>query len=112
MEVLVVHKMNNTRAILLVALAMLSQAAQCALPCASAVSPDGSLELSFENGPDGMFWSLSRRGKTLVAPSRLGLTFALLKDRGRELGEMRIVEKKSRSSDTVWENRIPRTHSR
>ena len=55
-----------------------------------------------------MFWSLMRQGTTLVAPSRLGLSFALFKVRGRELGEMRVVEKKSRSSDTVWTNRIYR----
>ena len=79
-------------------------------PCASVISPDGSLKVAFENGADGMFWSPSRKGKPLVVPSRLGLTFALFKVRGREikLGEMRIVEKKSRCSDTVWESRIYR----
>ena len=71
-------------------------------------SPDGSLKLSFETGPGGMFWSLCRNGATLVAPSRLGLSFALFKVRGRELGEMRVVEKKSRSSDTVWTSGIYR----
>ena len=84
--------------------------AQSATLRESLASPDGSLKLVFENGQDGMFWSLSRKGETLVAPSRLGLTFALFKVRGREiaLGEMRIVDKKSRSSDTVWSNGIYR----
>ena len=76
--------------------------------CASVASPNGSLELAFETGPDGMFWSLTRKGKILVAQSRLGLSFALFKVRGRELGEMRIVERRARSSDTVWKSKIYR----
>ena len=83
---------------------------QCATTSASVVSPDGTLELAFENGPDGMFWSLSRAGKPLVAPSRLGLTFSLFKESGRELklGEMQVVGKKTRASDTVWTNSLYR----
>ena len=77
----------------------------------SVVSPDGNIEIAFETGADGMFWSLKRKGRTLVAPSRLGLSFALLKVRGRELGEMRVVEKKTRSSDTVWTSMIYRRGS-
>ena len=90
---------------LLVALGIVAAFAE-AVPseraCASVSSPDGSLEIAFCSGPDGMSWSLARNGKTLVEPSRLGLSFALLKVRGRELGEMRVVDRKSRSSDTVW----------
>lgn len=62
--------------------ASVSLEAQGAMPCAAVISPDGSLEVAFENGPDGMFWSLSRKGKPLVTSSRLGLTFALFKVRG------------------------------
>ena len=90
---------------LLVALGIVAAFAEAVPPkraCASVSSPDGSLEIAFCSGPDGMSWSLARNGKTLVAPSRLGLSFALLRVRGRELGEMRVVDKKSRSSDTVW----------
>ena len=85
--------------------AFFAAGAQSATLCESLASPDGSLKLVFENGQDGMFWSLTRKGKTLVAPSRLGLSFALFKVRGRELGEMRVVEKKERSSEvfsTGW----------
>ena len=53
--------------------ALFSLAARGAMPCATLASPDGQLELGFETGPNGMFWSLSRKGKTIVAPSRLGL---------------------------------------
>ena len=58
------------------------------------LSPDGRLKVGFGADGEGMRWSLVRDGKTLVAPSRLALSFALFKTAKRELGEMRIVEKK------------------
>ena len=65
-------------------------------------SPDGKLTIGFTSDAKGMSWTLTRNGKTLVAPSRLGLSFALFKVAKRELGEMKVVAKSSRSSDTTW----------
>ena len=72
------------------------------------ISPGGTVTIGFASDAKGMRWSLARNGKTLVEPSRLGLGFALFKVQNRELGEMRIVEKRTRSSDTTWTNEIYR----
>jgi len=71
-------------------------------------SPNGHVTIGFSSDAKGMRWSLARNGKTLVEPSRLGLSFSLFKVQKRELGEMRIVEKSTRSSDTTWTNEIYR----
>ena len=65
-------------------------------------SPDGKLTIGFTSDAKGMSWLLKRNGKTLVAPSRLGLVFSLFKTSKRELGEMKVVAKSSRSSDSTW----------
>ena len=89
----------------LTALAAASVSSADSLEC---LSPDGRLKVGFESDGEGMRWSLSRDGKTLVAPSRLGLSFALFKSAKRELGEMRVIEKKTRASDTTWTSAIYR----
>ena len=68
----------------------------------SCMSPDGKLTIGFATDAKGMSWSLKRNGKTLVAPSRLGLVFSLFKTSKRELGEMKVVAQKTRSSDSTW----------
>ena len=67
-------------------------------------SPDGNVTIGFASDAKGMRWSLTRNGKTVVEPSRLGLSFSLFKVQNRELGEMRIVGKSARHSDTTWTN--------
>ena len=72
-------------------------------------SPDGRLAVGFSAGADGLRWSLKRDGKTLVMPSRLGLVFSGFKTTGKsELGELRIVDRKTRSSDTSWTTQLYR----
>ena len=68
-------------------------------------SPDGRVAVAFETGANGMAWSLSRDGKALVAPSRLGLEFIHngLKERSPELAEMKVVQSRRASADTTWE---------
>ena len=66
-------------------------------------SPDGRIAVGFSAEADGMRWSLKRDGKALVAPSRLGLVFSGFTPKGSaELGEMRIVDSRTRSADTSW----------
>ena len=48
-------------------------------------SPDGNVAIGFASDADGMCWRLARNGQTLVAPSRLGLSFSIFKGNGREL---------------------------
>ena len=57
-----------------------------------------------------MSWSLSRDGKELVAPSRLGLAFVHsgLKARSPELAEMKVVQCRRHSADTIWTTRLYR----
>ena len=69
------------------------------------MSPDGNVAIGFASDADGMRWRLARNGQTLVAPSRLGLSFSSFKGNGRELGEMRVIGRTSRSSDTTWTER-------
>ena len=43
-----------------------------------------------------------------IAPSRLGLSFSIFKKNNCELGEMRVIGRRDRSSDTTWTNRLYR----
>ena len=69
-------------------------------------SPDGRIVIGFTSDAKGMSWTLSRKGKTLVEPSPLGLTCAGFKSpggtRSAPMGEMRVMDRKTRSSDTTW----------
>ena len=70
------------------------------LTCAS---PDGRISVGFSADAAGMRWSLKRDGKVLVAPSRLGLVFSGFTPKGSAaLGEMRVVDSRTRSADTSW----------
>ena len=71
-------------------------------------SPDGNVTIGFASDEKGMRWSLARNGRSVVEPSRLGLSFSLFKVWKRELGEMRIVDGCMRRSDTTWTNSIYR----
>ena len=71
-------------------------------------SPDGHVTIGFASDAKGMRWSLARNGKTIVEPSVLGLSFSLFKVQNRKLGEMRVVKKDTRHSDTTWTNAIYR----
>ena len=71
-------------------------------------SPDGNVSIGFASDADGMHWRLTRNGQTLVASSRLGLSFSIFKGNGRELGAMRVIGQTSLSSDTTWTNRLYR----
>ena len=73
-------------------------------------SPDGRLTAAFESGEEGMRWSMSRDGRALVAPSRLGLKFVHngLDSRSPDLAEMKVVSCSRRSSDTSWQTKLYR----
>ena len=74
-------------------------------------SPDGSLALTFDNAASGMTWSLARRGKTLVAPSRLGLEFAQSNQKGKGLGElapMKVLAVRRAKADSTWTSQLAR----
>ena len=69
-------------------------------------SPDGRIAIGFTCDAKGMSWTLSREGKTLIEPSPLGLVCAGFKtpggSRATPMGEMQVVDRKTRSSDTTW----------
>ena len=67
-------------------------------------SPSGDVSVSFETTPQGMFWSLSRKGATIVGRSPINLDFIGAK----RFGEMAIVSRKTHRSDSTWTNRLYR----
>ena len=74
-------------------------------------SPDGRMAISFVSDANGMRWKMSRDGKDVVCWSKLGLVFAQsnFPNQGREnLCEMKVVGRKSRTSDVRWKNRLSR----
>lgn len=71
-------------------------------------SPDGRGKVTFSAGADGMRWSLDRNGKTLIEPSKLGLTFSSFGASRSEPGEFGVADRKTRSVDTVWTNAVYR----
>lgn len=68
------------------------------------VSPDGSLTIGFETDAQGLRWTLSRNGKTLVEPSRLGLVFAA----GEELSSMKVLRVRRSEGDSAWTTQLYR----
>lgn len=67
-------------------------------------SPSGDVSVSFETSPQGMFWSLSRKGATIVGRSPMNLDFI----GARRFGEMAVVSRKTHRSDSTWTNRLYR----
>ena len=87
------------------------QAGGGAATALSVASPDGRLALGFETDADGMRWTLSRDGKALVQPSRLGVAFAVgspLEKGAERLAEMKVLNVRRASSDTTWTTRLSR----
>lgn len=75
--------------------------AQPAPATQTATSPDGSIVLTVStDGDQRPTWSLSRRGKLLIAPSKLG--FILTDGIGLQRG-FSIVDSERKRSDTRWE---------
>ena len=74
-------------------------------------SPDGRICVGFGADASGMSWNLSRDGRLLVKPSRLGLEFAAgsPNEKGAEsLSEMKVVDVRRSQSDTIWTTRLSR----
>jgi alpha-glucosidase len=72
-----------------------------AAPVASATSPDQSISLSVETDNDGRVnYSISRKGKLLIAPSKLGF---LLTDSYAMVRGFAFDSKETASADDKWE---------
>lgn len=72
-------------------------------------SPRGRLKLAVENSASAITWSLAREGRTLVAPSPLGLVFArndggFDRSSGTVAAGMKTLSVRRRSVDSTWEN--------
>ncbi|WP_067734029.1 glycoside hydrolase family 97 protein [Novosphingobium naphthalenivorans] len=75
--------------------------AQETRPSVTAASPDGTLVLTVTTDNDSRpTWSLSRKGKLLIAPSKLGF---LLTDGLNMVRGFRIVGSETASQDDTWE---------
>ena len=73
------------------------------------LSPDGKLELVFDNGAKGMCWSLRREGKELVSPSPLGIKFA--KSSASSVGDLaplKVIGEKRGGADSAWKPQVYR----
>ena len=67
----------------------------------TATSPDGRLAVSIATDNDGRpNWSLTRDGKTVIAPSRLGF---ILADAPKLERNFAITGQSTRSNDATWE---------
>jgi alpha-glucosidase len=85
----------------LLAIAPLPAWAEPARPSVTATSPDGSLVLTVTTDNDSRpVWSLSRKGKLLIAPSKLGF---LLADGVNMVRGFTITGSETASSDESWE---------
>ena len=72
-------------------------------------SPDGKLNVAFENDESGMRWSLQRGGATLVEPSPLGLVFAKSSAASvQELAPMKVIAENRASRDATFKTPIYR----
>ena len=65
-------------------------------------SPDGTLEVALRLKDGGLTWSLARKGKQLVEPSRLGLDFRP----ALPLGALRMIGHHAAMADRRWENAL------
>lgn len=75
--------------------------AQETRPTVTAASPDGSIVLTVTTDNDSRpIWSLSRKGKLLIAPSKLGF---LLTDGVNMVRGFRIVGSETAKGDDTWE---------
>src|SRR5688500_11889217 len=72
-----------------------------AAPNATVASPDGSLTVDIATDPDGRpSYAVSRRGKPIIAPSRLGF---ILIDAPKFERNITIANPRTRSFDERWE---------
>ena len=67
-------------------------------------SPSKTVSVTFEVSGDGLFWSLSGKGRELVARSRMGLDFAQMP----KLGAMKVAGRCERAVDEVWRTALYR----
>ncbi len=89
------------RLFLVAAFALTAHVPAIAAPLVTAASPDGSIALAVTTDNDGRVnYALSRRGKPLIAPSRLGF---LLTDSYAMVRDFALEGSSTASSDTVWE---------
>lgn len=68
-------------------------------PVMEVASPDGAIRFTLENTPEGLFYSVSDDGQSIVAPSRLGF---LLAD-SVSLDHFDIIKSTETSHDETWE---------
>lgn len=95
--------MSRTFLIFAATLGLLCQPAlaQDVRPVARAQSPDGTLEVQVTTDSDARAtWSLSRKGKLLIAPSKLGF---LLADGLPMVRGFTLVDAQQASGDETWE---------
>ncbi|MCQ2389909.1 MAG: glycoside hydrolase family 97 catalytic domain-containing protein [Kiritimatiellae bacterium] len=64
------------------------------------VSPNGALDVAVALKDGVLAWTLTQKGKTLIAPSRLGLDFRP----AAPLGALRLMGRHASSADVRWEN--------
>ena len=73
--------------------------ASCSPSEQSVASPDGAIRFTVQNTKDGLFYSVSDGGETVVSPSRLGFVLA----GGEKVCDFKILGTTESASDTTWE---------
>ncbi len=87
--------------LVLALLALISVPALAAPPVATATSPDKSISIAIALDNDGrVSYSLTRRGKALIAPSKMGF---ILTDSYNMVRGFRFDGQETASSDSTWE---------
>ena len=80
--------------------AVLFAGAAVAAP-ATVTSPNGQIAVTV-SAEKGLTWEVMRKGKSVILPSNLGLSFK----RQRPFGAFEVVKTEERAFDTVWTNRL------
>ncbi len=85
--------------IFIIALAAVGGLAACSSPSNEVTSPDGKIKFSFDNNADGLFYSVTDEGASIVSPSRLGFVL----EGNDSVARFDVLNTTLSSHDETWE---------
>ena len=80
---------------------LIAGAAAAATATATVTSPNGQIAVTV-SAEKGLTWEVMRKGKSVILPSDLGLSFR----RQRPFGAFEVVNTEERAFDVTWTNRL------